>query len=535
MRFLSSLRMGARLALAFGALLALLALVAATAALGTARMAQGGADLYLERTVPMAELAEINQLLSRNRILVMDMLIDPGTANVERRAGELRHNIERLRALWGPYRERLARREDQALLQDFEPVFTTYIDKALAPAAEAATAGRYDDTVALYSEQISPLSPRLSELMARLTREEVERAAHDHQRVAATGVQIQWLLAGGALLSLLLGGWLAWAITRSVTRPLRHAVALADAIAAGDLSHRIEAQGRDECAELLLALDRMSERLHQLVAQVQQASDGVSGGATEIAGGTAHLSERTERQASSLTDTQSAMHALDGMARQAAGTARHTSALARQASEAATQGGAVVGQVVATMERISAGSRRIGDITTVIDSIAFQTNILALNAAVEAARAGEQGRGFAVVAGEVRNLAQRSAQAAKEIKTLIGDSMDQVTEGERLVDTAGHHVAELVAQVSEISSRIGAIAQAGEQQLDAVRRMADSVALLEQTTQENAALAEQSWAAADSLQRQATELTASVGGFRLAGAPLALPAPTRGQPRLLPA
>jgi methyl-accepting chemotaxis protein len=516
MHWLLSLRIGARLALAFGALLLLLATLAAAALTGTQGLATSGEVLYTQRTLPLVQLARVDSLLGQSRTLVMDMLIDPGTANIERRSTELRANVAQARAAWAVYRNAHPTPDGAtlSLVQAFEPLFTTYLERGLAPAAQAASEGRYDDTVAVYSDHIGPLAPQVAQAMAALTSAEVALAETEFSQVQRVARQTRWLMWAGALLALLLGAWLAWAITRSVTGPLRQAVRVAGAIAQGDLSAPPAPLGRDECAELQLALARMCGQLSEVVEQVRLGSQGVAHGADDVTAGTGDLSRRTEQQAASLEATSAAMDELTRMADHGRHTAQQASALARSASETAHAGGQAVAQVVSTMAGIRESSRRIGDIIGVIDGIAFQTNILALNAAVEAARAGEQGRGFAVVAAEVRQLAQRSAQAAREIKALIEDSLSQVAQGATQVSAAGERVGGLAAQVDEVRGLIETLHDASQQQNHAVQQMAHSVGLIDQNTQSNAALAEQSAASADSLHQQAQRLIALVATFR---------------------
>jgi len=274
--------------------------------------------------------------------------------------------------------------------------------------------------------------------------------------------------------------------------------------------------GRGEVAEMMLAMQQMQASLVRIVGEVRLSSDSIATGSSEIATGNADLSQRTEEQASNLEETAASMEELTSTVKNNADTAHKAAALAGEASRAAVQGGEVVGQVVSPMEEISAASRKITDIISVIDGIAFQTNILALNAAVEAARAGEQGRGFAVVASEVRSLAQRSADAAREIKTLIGASVEKVENGTQLVSEAGRSMEGIVAQVQRVSDLIGEISSATSEQTTGISQVGEAVTHLDQVTQQNAALVEQSAAAADSLRHQAAKLAEVVSVFRLA-------------------
>ena len=327
---------------------------------------------------------------------------------------------------------------------------------------------------------------------------------------------LSWLAIAGMLTVSLAG--VAWMV-HSITRPLKDAVQAAEAIAGGDLTHRLQTGRRDELGHLMTAIARMAEQLHDIVIEVRRGVSSVTMASAEIATGNHDLSVRTEHMASSLQQTASSMEELTSTVTQSADTAREANQLAADAATSAGRGGAVVEQVVASMARISEGSRRIADIIGTIDGIAFQTNILALNAAVEAARAGEHGRGFAVVAGEVRALAQRSAEAAKEIKVLIGSSVETVNAGSALVEQTGHAMKEIVSNVERVSDLIGHIAAAAGEQRDGIGQVNTAVGHLDQTTQQNAALVEESAAAAQSLQQQAERLAQVVSVFNVNDGP----------------
>ncbi|XAH24883.1 methyl-accepting chemotaxis protein [Xylophilus sp. GW821-FHT01B05] len=319
----------------------------------------------------------------------------------------------------------------------------------------------------------------------------------------------------GAVVVLLAGIVLAAVLVRAMSQPLAHAVQVAESIAAGDLSLVPDAQRRDEFGQLLAAQAAMVRRLRGVVGEVRGGVESVSTASAEIAHGNQDLSARTEQAASSLQQTAASMEQLTGTVSQAASTAQQARQLASSAAQAATRGGEVVGQVVASMEQISNSSRRIGDIIGTIDGIAFQTNILALNAAVEAARAGEQGRGFAVVAAEVRSLAQRSAQAAREIKGLIGASVDTVDTGSRQVTQAGTAMGEIVHSVRQVADLIAEIHASATEQRDGIGQVNQAVNQLDQMTQQNAALVEESAAAASSLRDQAQRLSEVIAVFKL--------------------
>ncbi|WP_120966460.1 methyl-accepting chemotaxis protein [Comamonas sp. lk] len=313
----------------------------------------------------------------------------------------------------------------------------------------------------------------------------------------------------------LLGLFTGGVIMRSITRPLSEAVALADSIAAGDLTASVTNNRHDELGRLLQSLNTMTQRLRSVVGQVRSGVESVSSASGQIATGNQDLSARTEQTAANLEETAASMEELTATVTQSADTARQANQLAATAAQAAEQGGQVVRQVVNSMQQITDSSRKIADIIGVIDSIAFQTNILALNAAVEAARAGEQGRGFAVVASEVRNLAQRSAEAAKEIKQLITASVDNVQSGSQQVELAGKSMEDIVSSVRRVSDLIGEITASSTEQRDGINQVNQAVSNLDQMTQQNAALVEESSAAALSMQEQAQRLSEVVSTFKL--------------------
>jgi len=341
---------------------------------------------------------------------------------------------------------------------------------------------------------------------------QLEQATGATERAATS---VRSVLLGVPLVLLALGAALAWWITRSISVPLRQAVRVARSVAAGHLSEPIQASGRNEVAQLLLALKDMQGALAGVVTHVRQGAHSVLGASTEITQGNIDLSNRTESQAAALQQTSASMQELRHAVDLNADSAQQANALAREASAVAERGGAVVGEVVQTMRGIDSASRRIGDIIGVIDGIAFQTNILALNAAVEAARAGEQGRGFAVVAGEVRQLAQRSAEAAREIKALIADSAGQVQQGTQLVDRAGATMHEVVAAIARATALMGEISRASDEQRAGVAQIGEAIAQMDHVTQQNAALVEQVAASAGSLGSQAQELVNAVAVFRV--------------------
>ena len=336
--------------------------------------------------------------------------------------------------------------------------------------------------------------------------------------VMAHTQRMLWVSVGLALVAMAAAGavtfWLAANVRRQLGGEPDYAASIAQRIAAGDFTDDIVTAPGDQ-ASLLAAMKAMQQSLERIVGQIRSGAQSISSASSEIADGNMDLSSRTEEQASSLGQTASAMDQLTNTVKQNADSARQASRLVASTSEVAQKGGAVVSEVVCTMGAINGSSRRIVDIIGVIDGIAFQTNILALNAAVEAARAGEQGRGFAVVASEVRNLAQRSATAAREIKELIGESVQSVEQGARLVEQAGSTMADIVASVERVSAIMGEIANASEEQTSGIEHVNHAIVQMDQVTQQNAALVEEAAAAAQSMQEQAATLAQAVSVFRL--------------------
>ncbi|WP_112286529.1 methyl-accepting chemotaxis protein [Rahnella sp. AN3-3W3] len=336
----------------------------------------------------------------------------------------------------------------------------------------------------------------------------------------ATAIQLTLIFSA---LAVLVAAALGFFLTRSITRPLHTAVKVAENVAAGDLTTQIRVTSNDETGQLMQGLKNMNENLLKIVTEVRAGTNAIHSASGEIAAGNLDLSSRTEQQASSLEETASAMEQMTATVKQNADNARQANQLAAQASRVAVQGGEVVGEVVHTMEGINASSRKIVDIIAVIDGIAFQTNILALNAAVEAARAGEQGRGFAVVASEVRNLAQRSASAAKEIKVLIDDSVAKVDNGTQLVAKAGSTMAEVVSSVKSVTDIVGEIAIASHEQSTGIEEINKAITQMDEVTQQNAALVQEASSAAYSLNEQAERLSQAISIFKVsAGSATAL-------------
>ncbi len=404
--------------------------------------------------------------------------------------------------------------EEKSLLEDIDNIRKDYL-KARDEIFALKRAGKADEANKILDEQYlakNVLYLQKIDALLEAERHQIDELARGIQTQRSTGNR---LLTALGIVGVALGGLLSWLLASSIVKPLAQANQVAQRIAGGDLGGEIQVQGKDEVAQLLGSLRVMQSSLVQVVSRVRQSSESVSTASAEIANGNHDLSSRTEHQASALQQTAASMHELNATVRQNADNAAQANRLAIDASQVAIQGGEVVSQVVGTMTDINQASRKISDIISVIDGIAFQTNILALNAAVEAARAGEQGRGFAVVASEVRALAGRSAAAAKEIKTLIHASVERVERGTALVDQAGVTMAEVVRSIQRATQIMGEISAASKEQAQGVSQVGEAVQSIDQVTQQNAALVEEMAAATSSLRSQSDDLVQAVSVFRI--------------------
>ena len=532
---MNNLKISTRLMILVAVLSCLLVVIGLLGLLGQSRGNDALRTVYEDRAVPLVQLEEIGQLVARNRVLVMDMIMHPEPANVERRDTELKANIERVTKVWAEYMATSLTPEEKVLADEFASVRAAYVKEGLLAPRDAIRAGDPAAADTIYREKTSPLaskvrdaSKKLVDLQAAVAKEEYD-AAMSRYRFMLT-LSIVAIVAGVAFAAAL-----GLALVRSISASLQSAARLSQAVAEGDLTQRVDVRGKDEVAQMLQSLTAMQHNLVQIVSRVRQGSESVSTASAEIAQGNQDLSARTESQASALEETAASMEELGSTVKQNADNARQANQLAQSASTVAVKGGEVVAQVVDTMKGINDSSRKIADIINVIDGIAFQTNILALNAAVEAARAGEQGRGFAVVAGEVRSLASRSAEAAKEIKALINDSVGRVEQGSTLVDQAGATMNEVVASIRRVTDIMGEISAASSEQSAGVAQVGEAVTQMDQATQQNAALVEEMAAAASSLRSQAEDLVRTVAVFKLddraaAVAPVAVSRPVRAEP-----
>jgi methyl-accepting chemotaxis protein len=514
MKLLQNLKIGARLGAGFGLVLVLLLAVLAMSALALQRTADAGNRIVDVQWARAAALARLDAASRANSQATLQLFLADTPAESDALRARIAANRQivttALEQLEASAESETARRMQRALVEER----TAYV-ASFGEVARALAQGERDTA---HQRMKQETLPRMGQMQARIDAlVEFETLEVDAARDAAVALQqrtLGWLGAVGAL-ALIAGATLAVTLTRSITGPLRQAVGAAQTVASGDLSLQLRSVRRDEAGDLLRALSSMAEGLRSIVAEVRQGSESIATGASQIAVGNSDLSQRTEEQASNLQQTAASMEELTATVGHNAETAGQASRLAGRASAAATEGGQAVAQVATTMQDIAAGSARMTEIIGVIDGIAFQTNILALNAAVEAARAGEHGRGFAVVAGEVRSLAQRSAQAAREVKSLIQDSVTKVDAGSALAAAARQSMQSLQSEVERVSSLIGDISAASQEQRQGIEQVDQAVQQLDQVTQQNAALVEESAAAAQSLQHQSARLTELVQRFRL--------------------
>ncbi|MBB5608127.1 MULTISPECIES: methyl-accepting chemotaxis protein [unclassified Janthinobacterium] len=514
---LTHYKIGTRLGIGFAVVLGLLVAVLLVGLYSMAKLSGRTHDIVADKNVKTALANTMSDNVRNITLAITSLVVAPTDALVQTeqtKIGEARQH-------YGAAKEQLLKK----VATDKEAALMSELDAALKAGAplnnkviELRKAGQTEEAAGVLTQQAAPALKRVLDTLDKLVAyegEQVAEAAAEAETLSNSARTTMIILGSVAVL---LGAFVAWIITRSITQPINAAVAVAETVASGDLSSQIIVNSSDETGRLLQALKTMNDSLLGVVGQVRQGTDAIATASGEIAAGNYDLSSRTEEQASSLEETASSMEELTSTVKQNADNARQANQLAKSASEVAVRGGHIVSQVVDTMGSINASSRKIVDIIGVIDGIAFQTNILALNAAVEAARAGEQGRGFAVVATEVRNLAHRSASAAKEIKELIAASVSNVDTGSRLVNEAGQTMGDIVDSIVRVTDIMGEITSATHEQTVGIEQINMAIAQMDEVTQQNAALVEEAAAASHSMQEQAAELAQVVGFFKTGNA-----------------
>ena len=528
---LANLKIGKRLALGFGTISAMLVamVILSNAMLGRVH---SGTDEIVNTRMPKIEMTgQMQAAINDIAIAIGNMLLTDDPDDRKKLADEVMEHRRTMGDILARLDKSLADARARTVLAQMKEEAARYAsgqDRLI----RLIGIDELDAARSLLKSELRPQLERLKKATADQTALQKQIAMSAAAEAGATYRSTAMLMWGLGVLALALAAAVAWWITRSITRPVAKALAVANTVAAGDLTSRIEVKTRDETGQLLQALKTMNESLARTVGTVRTGTDTIAVAAAQVAAGSQDLSSRTEQQAGALEETASSMEELTSTVKQNADNARQANVLAEAASNVAARGGQVIGQVVGTMDEINASASKINDIIGVIDGIAFQTNILALNAAVEAARAGEQGRGFAVVASEVRNLAQRSASAAKEIKGLIGDSTGKVATGSKLVAEAGATMQEIVESVRRVTDIMSEITAASLEQTAGIEQINEAVVQMDQTTQQNAALVEEAAAASSQMQEQAAMLAQAVAVFQIGGPQ---PEPQVRAPALAPA
>ncbi len=494
-------------------------------------------SMYDDRLVPLGQLDGIIRLLNGNQLSVAKAIIGfPMDTATHVSATE--KNMQEIGLIWDAFMATSMTPEEKKLADQFAAQRGDYVEQAVKPALAALKVHDVQTATDLMNGKMAQLFLSTTGSLDALIKLQLEVAKQNYEASQNTYQLVFYACTIGMLLGLLLAGMVSVWIIRSILGPLGSAIKVAGSVAAGDLTQEIKVESTNEIGRLMQSLKDMNSSLLKIVGEVRTGTDTISTASSEIASGNLDLSSRTEEQASSLEETAASMEELTSTVKQNADNARQANQLAQSASDVAVRGGEVVSQVVHTMEDINESAKKIVDIISVIDGIAFQTNILALNAAVEAARAGEQGRGFAVVASEVRSLAQRSASAAKEIKELIGNSVEKVDTGSKLVEQAGTTMAEIVDSVKRVTDIMAEITAASQEQSAGIEQVNQAIAQMDQVTQQNAALVEEAAAAAESMQNQAAGLMQTISVFKLnalhAGAHASAGAPVPSKTRTIP-
>ena len=520
---LNNLSIRTKLIAGFGLVLAIALLQSLLAISRLGHVNTNATDIATNWLPSVRALGELNVDLASYRVVRLRLALIDTSLDVEAIEASMKKIEGTFETHRAAYQAMISSPEEKASYEQFAQLWKSY----QATSSEMLRLAKDMDTTGVKKLLNGPAAQSYTDARAQLGKL-IELNNAGSVAAAADGQKTyessRTMLVAGLLAMTAIGLSIAWFLSGSLARAAAQAVSDANRIADGDLSQPIRSTGTDEMGQLLKALGDMQDKLRSIVGGVRQNADGVATASAQIAQGNNDLSSRTEQQASALEETAASMEQLSSTVKQNADNARQANQLAMSASSVAVSGGEVVNRVVDTMKGINDSSRRIADIIGTIDGNAFQTNILALNAAVEAARAGEQGRGFAVVAAEVRSLAQRSADAAKEIKTLISTSVERVEQGTALVDEAGTTMAEVVASIRRVTDIMGEITSASVEQSAGVSQVGEAVTQMDRATQQNAALVEESAAAAESLKGQAAQLLANVAVFKLSTGHVAGPA-----------
>jgi methyl-accepting chemotaxis protein-1 (serine sensor receptor) len=470
--------------------------------------------VYNDRLVAVGQLSEVLTLIQENQ----NTLSKAASSQPEQLPAaieEVEKRIQVITAKWGEYMATYLTPDEKVLAMKFAASRKKFVEEGLKPVLAAFRAKDMPAAVAAVHGPLGQNYLPVRDNMKALIQLQLDVGKTEYDAAIARFHTAEIFSIVLIVLSLVCGIAIGALLIRGITRALAEALRIANSVAAGNLTEKINIESNDEIGQLLTALEKMNDGLVDIVAEVRSGTDMIATASGQIAAGNQDLSSRTEEQASSLEETASSMEELTSTVKQNADNARQANSMAVTASDVASKGGAVIGQVVETMGQINNSATKIVDIIGVIDGIAFQTNILALNAAVEAARAGEQGRGFAVVASEVRNLAQRSAAAAKEIKGLIGDSVERVEAGSKLVNEAGETMHEIVESVRRVTDIMGEITAASQEQTAGIDQINQAITQMDQVTQQNAALVEEASAASEAMQEQAAKLALVVSVFKL--------------------
>jgi methyl-accepting chemotaxis protein-1 (serine sensor receptor) len=512
---LKNLTVKSRLIFVIGFMSALLLGIGIFGLYGMSTANEGLRTVYEDRTIALGQLDVIVRKLTLNRLANANAIMTPTPESIQKFTSEIDNNIEIITKTWDAYMATTLTPEERILADKFAADRKVFVVEGLKPSVAALRANKIDEAKQIVETKMRPLFEPVRAGVDALIELQLNVAKAEYEQAVERYNTIRNIALVSITLGLLLSFWIGFMLIRAIMRPLALAQDVAGKIAAGDLTSNIEVDSNDELGKLLTSFKAMQGSIQTLIRDIKDSTDTINMAAKEIASGNSDLSQRTEEQASSLEETASSMEELTSTVRQNTENAKQANQLAIGASDVAGKGGAVVSQVVTTMDSINESSRKIVDIISVIDGIAFQTNILALNAAVEAARAGEQGRGFAVVASEVRNLAQRSAAAAKEIKTLIGDSVEKVEGGSKLVAEAGQTMEEILASIRRVTDIMSEITAASVEQSAGIEQVNLAITQMDEVTQQNAALVEEAAAAAESLEEQAQNLSASVSTFKV--------------------